>query len=307
MTSPDTTVAADSARRQSSDPQRSAAGPVLANAPHRVGKVTLTIRDLDRVAAFYQDVIGLEVLEQEPTLVRLGAGGSVLLELRQDPHARFRSPHDAGLFHTAFLLPSRADLGAWLGAAAERRIPIHGASDHLVSEAIYLADPEGNGIEVYADRPSATWTRNNGMLVMPSEPLDVQDLLCAAAGRAWSNFPATGTVGHVHLQVGAIAPAEAFYGDVLGFDITCRYPGGSFYGSGGYHHQLATNIWNSRGAPVRQEPTTGLADVEIIAEPPVLDAVRSRLPQEQTGAGSPTQLSLRDPWGTSITMVSADR
>jgi catechol 2,3-dioxygenase len=299
MSPSNTTVFANDAREQGPH-----ADPVLANAPHRIGKVTLMVRDLDRVTRFYQDVIGLEVLQQDPKVVRLGAGATVLLELRQDSHARLRSPREAGLFHTAFLLPGRADLGAWLGSVAERRIPIHGASDHLVSEAIYLADPEGNGIEVYADRPSATWQRDGGMIAMPSDLLDLQDLLRAGADRVWSGFPAGGSVGHVHLQVGAIAPAEAFYGGVLGFGITCRYPGGSFYGSGGYHHQLATNTWNSRGAPVRSEPATGLTDIEILADVGAIDAVRSRVSPAQVSAESPASLSLRDPWGTSVTLVT---
>ena len=276
--------------------------PVLANAPHRIGKVTLVVRDLERVAAFYERALGLRRVEQQPDLVRLGVGDAALLEFRHDPAARPRSRGEAGLFHTAFLLPERADLGSWLAFAADAGLPLSGASDHLVSEAIYLADPEGNGIEVYADRSSAEWPRADGMIDMPSEPLDLSALANAAAGRTWSGFPDDGVVGHVHLQVGDVPTAETFYAGLLGLDITCRYPGGSFYGSGGYHHQLATNVWNSRGAPVRSDKTTGLADVEILIDVGMLAAVRSEPPTSAISAVTPTSVSMRDPWGTSITL-----
>jgi catechol 2,3-dioxygenase len=277
--------------------------PILARAPHRIGKVALVTRDLAQVSRFYREVIGLRVMEEKPGSVRLGTGSSVLLELRHEPDARIRSPREAGLFHTAFLLPSRADLGAWLDFAAQRRVVIHGASDHLVSEAVYLSDPEGNGIEIYADRPSSAWPRmGDGMFAMPSEPLYLQDLLRAGANRPWSGFPEGGIVGHMHLLVGTIAPAENFYADLLGFDVTCRYPGGSFYGSGGYHHQLATNIWNSRGAAPITGTATGLAEFELIArDEAVVAATRERLLR----AGYPMAdgdrgLHIHDPWGIPI-------
>lgn len=173
-------------------------------APNRIGKVTLIVRDLDRVAAFYERALGLERVEQYADLVRLGTGGCVLLELRHDPGSRPRTGREAGLFHTAFLVPGRADLGAWLAFADKEKLSILGASDHLVSEAIYLADPEGNGIEIYADRPSAEWPRPNGMIQMPSNPLDLRNLVDAVGGRIWRGFPTGGSIGHVHLQVGGI-------------------------------------------------------------------------------------------------------
>jgi catechol 2,3-dioxygenase len=283
--------------------ERSSVDPVLATAPHRISKVALVVRDLDHVAGFYRDVIGLREISREAGTLRLGTDSTTLVELRHEPSAQVRSPRDAGLFHTAFLLPERADLGAWLAFAAERRVSIQGASDHLVSEAIYLADPEGNGIEIYADRPSADWAWDGDAVRMSTDALDAQDLIRAAEGREWHGFPQGGNVGHVHLQVGAIAPAEAFYGDVLGFDVTARYPGGSFFGSGGYHHQLAANIWNSRGAAPRTERTTGLADVEITVDRDTIEAVRSRATGEPERNGE-SRLTLRDPWNTSVTLTS---
>lgn len=269
--------------------------------PLAMGRVALTVHDLDRVGDFYQRAVGLHRLQADADRLLLGAGSDVLLELRRDPAARRRSPREAGLFHTAFLLPERADLGAWARHAAATRVPVVGASDHGVSEAIYLTDPEGNGVEIYADRPPAQWHWDGGMVEMPSDGLDVADLLDRTGSRTWQGFPAGSTVGHVHLQVGAIAPAEAFYSGILGFDITCRYPGGTFYAADGYHHHLATNIWNSRSAPLRQLPSTGLADVEIRADVAVLAAIAGRA---GVADPAPTRLSLADPWGTLITLVA---
>ncbi len=277
--------------------------PVLTNAPHRVGRVALVVRDLDRVSTFYQSVLGLRVVERTSGLLRLGTGDSVLLELQQDSQARVRSRREAGLFHTAFLLPRRADLGAWLSHASSEGVRLTGAADHLVSEALYLNDPEGNGIEIYVDRPSGAWQRTADMIDMASDPLDLEGLVRDASGHSWSGFPSRGVVGHVHLQVGDLADADGFYQGLLGFQIMTRYPGASFYGSGGYHHQLAGNIWNSRGAPVRSDRSTGLADVELLVDSEVLEAVRSRRAAEDGARDD--RITLHDPWGTSITLRHA--
>ena len=276
--------------------------PVLAAAPHRIGTVALVVHDLDAVATFYEEVLGLQPLERSPDSARLGTGSTALLELVREPLARRRSPREAGLFHTAFLLPGRAELGAWIGFATQRRIAVQGAADHAVSEAISLADPEGNGIEIYADRPADEWPATATGYRMPSDPLNVEAVLAAAGGRRWQGFPDGGTVGHIHLQVGAIAPAESFYGGLLGFDLTCRYPGGSFFGSGGYHHQLATNIWNGRDAPPRLEPVTGLLRFELLARDRfVVDATAQRLAAASVATTSlDGGLAVQDPWGTRL-------
>ncbi|MDI7862326.1 VOC family protein [Rhizobiaceae bacterium n13] len=276
--------------------------------PLRIGKVTLTVHDLARVSDYYQQVLGLHRLSAEGDHVTLGAGNTVLLQLDRDASARDRSPHDAGLFHTAFLLPDRADLGRWAKRAVEQKLRILGASDHGVSEAIYLADPEGNGIEIYADRPRSEWKWQDGRVDMPTHELDVGDLIATAADTSWKTAPDGTSIGHVHLQVGNIPKAEEFYGGVLGLDITCRYPGGSFYSSGGYHHHLATNIWKSRDAAPRKEPTTGLADVEIVADDPALveraveRAHNALLVADHRGS----DLRIHDPWGTHITLATRD-
>ncbi|ARJ70435.1 VOC family protein [Paracoccus contaminans] len=232
----------------------------------------------------------------------LGTGTVPLLDLLGDPALAPGDRRQAGLFHTAFLMPSRAELGRWLAHAAAMRVPLQGASDHIVSEAIYLADPEGNGIEVYADRPVARWHGPAGEIRMSTDPLDMQALLRAADGTEWSGFPQGGTIGHVHLQVGDTAEADRFYSAVLGLDIAARYTGASFYGSGGYHHQLAGNIWNSPRAERRAEGAAGLGAIEIILrEAADLRAIADRA----QGAGIAISkgddgLTIRDPWNTAI-------
>lgn len=249
------------------------------DAPIRIGRVALTVNDSLRVAEFYQRVIGLDRLSADGTETVLGAGGKPLVELRQDSAARAR-PDEAGLFHTAFLLPDRAALGGWLRYAAELGTRLDGASDHLVSEAVYLRDPEGNGIEVYVDRPRDSWRWQDGQVMMDTRRLDIDGVI-GAAGAGWRGAPEGTVIGHVHLQVGDIPEAERFFAEGLGMTRMAHRAGATFFATGGYHHHLAGNIWNSRGAGRRSPDATGLAELVLDAEPSALAA---------TG--------LRDPWGT---------
>ena len=258
-----------------------------ASAPIEIDHVALTVRDLPAMAAFYESLLGLTRLSSDGTAVRLGAGDRLLVELRGDGAARPNSGREAGLFHTAFLMPSRADLGAWLIRTAEARVGLEGASDHLVSEAIYLSDPEGNGIEIYVDRPRMAWYGPDGKIKMATEGLDLNGVARSAKG-PYMAAPADLVVGHVHLQVGNVPEAEAFYSGRMGLPVTAHYPGAAFYGAGGYHHHIATNIWNSRGAKTRTPGMTGLAELALRADP--TEAAR-------LGA------HLTDPWGTEITVV----
>jgi catechol 2,3-dioxygenase len=274
----------------------------------RIGKVTLTVHDLALVGQFYQDVIGLRLLGSDGEAMLLGAGDAPVIELRRDAAARRHSRRDAGLFHTAFLLPARGHLAQWLSHFAETGGRLQGASDHLVSEAVYLSDPEGNGIEIYVDRARDEWRWTNGEVAMTTDALDLEALMATQDDvPAWDGFPDGGTIGHVHLQVGDIPNAEAFYAGVLGQDITTHYPGATFYSWGGYHHHIATNIWNSRNASPRQEPATGLADVEILMPgADMIAAVRGRAEKaqaamEEAGSG----LRLRDPWRSAISLRQA--
>lgn len=286
------------------DANRSAGEPGVTSggAPVRIAGVALTVRDMDAVTAFYRDAVGLALVEDRGEVRTLGAGSRAFLELRHDPAARRDDPRSAGLFHTAFLLPARSDLANWLDHARASGLRLDGASDHLVSEAVYLTDPEGNGVEIYADRPSTAWTRRGGLVEMATAPLDLEDLADTRSGR-WAGAPGGTMVGHVHLRVGDLEPAEAFYAGALGLDVQCRYPGATFFGSGGYHHHVAGNIWRSRGAPVRTAGSTGLAEVRLAAEPMEFEAVRRRRLPKQPEAS--TELGLRDPWGTEIVLQRA--
>ena len=263
-----------------------------ATAPIEIGRVTLTVNDLNSVADFYQSALGLAKLAGDGESVMLGAGNRVLIELRGDRIAREHSPREAGLFHTAFLMPNRAALARWLIHSAEMQVPLQGASDHLVREALYLADPEGNGIEIYADRPRSTWYGPDGKLKMATEALDL-NALARAADVVWTGAPEDAVVGHIHLQVGDVPMAETFYGGQIGMPIMSHYPGAAFLGSGGYHHHIATNIWNSRGAGPRSTPVTGLAGFELLADAPEFAAMLQR-----NGSAA-----FADPWGTAITVT----
>ena len=277
----------------------------MSAAPMRIGTVRLKVRDLDAVSDFYQRMLGLVPLEKGKSGAILGTDSTPLLKLDGDAALRPCDQRQAGLFHTAFLMPTRADLARWLGHIAAIRAPLQGASDHIVSEALYLADPEGNGIEVYADRPVSRWRGANGAIHMTTDPLDIQDLLNAVGETRWTGFPKGGSIGHVHLQVGDTAAADRFYRDVLGFDIASDYPGASFYGSGGYHHQLAGNIWNSRGAGIRPQGIAGLDSVEIVmrdAGDIATIAARAESAGIET-VNSPEGTTLRDLWGTAIRLV----
>ena len=259
----------------------------------RIGGVTLHVRDLDRVSTFYREVIGLELVAREDGVVRLGVGDAAFLDLLHRPDALPDDPATAGLFHTAFLLPSRADLGAWLAHFGQLGQQLDGAADHLVSEAAYLRDPEGNGIEVYADRPRAEWRWHDAgqgrRVEMANRPLDMPGLLRAAT--PWAGAPHGTHIGHVHLRVGDIGEARRFYGDALGMDVTAIWDSAAFLSTGGYHHHLAVNTWSSAGAGLRDPARAGLAAVTLqVADPAIWAGIAQR-----TGV---TGHSLSDPWGT---------
>lgn len=278
------------------------AAPLLANrTPIRIGGVGLRVRDLERVTSFYRDLIGLQVLAGEGGNVQLGAADAPLVTLIGDPNAAPAPRGSAGLFHTAFLMPTRRDLAGWLVHVARRKTPLTGYADHDVSEAVYLDDPEGNGIEVYADRPPENWVWQNGTIRMGTDPLDVDNLVSLAEGSdEYKSAPRGLRVGHVHLRVGDVARGEAFYRDALGLQATYRRPDASFLSSGGYHHHIAVNIWQSAGAGRRVDGQAGLEWLALeIAEPVILDAQRQRLDFAAVDGGS----EARDPWGTRVRLI----
>jgi catechol 2,3-dioxygenase len=287
------------------------AGSVMAQSPQAAvqaplvpGAPTLVVRDLARVGAYYQQGIGLERIDADSEAMRLGADGRTLLVLRQRKDAEQEPQGLAGLYHTAFLLPSRADLGVWLRRAIGMRLPLDGVSDHRVSESLYLSDPEGNGIEIYADRPREMWVWNGDTVEMGNHPLDGEGILRdGAALPKRDTVPAGTTVGHVHLRVGAVPQAEAFYAGVVGLDVTRRLAAAAFYATGRYHHHLATNHWESAGSPRRTGKTTGLAVLALVAtETPAFDAAAERL-LAAGGERIGSEIRAHDPWGNLVSLT----
>ncbi|MGD9571260.1 MAG: VOC family protein [Thermoleophilia bacterium] len=246
-----------------------------------MGPVRLVAGDLDAMTAFYSRAIGLDVLERGGALVRLGAGGVPLVELEGDAAAPARPPRTTGLFHLALLVPSRAELARALHRVSDAGARFSGASDHLVSEALYLDDPEGNGIEIYRDRPRDEWRREaDGELAMATLPLDVEGVLSALEpGGADEGMPAGTIMGHVHLQVRDTDEAERFYADGAGFATMVRgYPGALFVAAGGYHHHLGLNTWGTRDAPPPPAGARGLARFTVLLPAAAdVDAVAGRL------------------------------
>lgn len=220
-------------------------------ATSRPGPVHLRVRDLDRVREFWVGWLGLLASPAMDGSVHLAAegGDEPLLVLHSDPSARPAGPDAPGLYHLALLVPDRAGLGRIVARALRERIPLRGASDHGVSEALYLAGPEGNGIEIYADRPRESWDRDGEAVRMTTRPLDLRSLVADAGGVA-AGIPRGTRMGHVHLRVDDLEASEAFYGPRgLGLDVTTReYPGARFLSAGGYHHHLGTNVWGVSGS-----------------------------------------------------------
>ncbi|MEM9797331.1 MAG: VOC family protein [Pseudomonadota bacterium] len=232
------------------------------HASHWIQEVVLAARDPERLAAFYGAALGLTPERSADAFVlRVAPDAAHLLRIE---HATRRAPQSRvpGLFHTAFLMPDRGALASWLSYALGGELPLVGASDHGVSEAIYLNDPEGNGIEVYADRPVATWHDRDGRLHMPSDRLDLHSVLAAETG-SYDQAPRGLTLGHVHLSVPDLAAGEVWASRV-GLDLTTRYPGASFLSWDGYHHHVAMNAWGMRGAePRRIAGAPGLSEIVI--------------------------------------------
>jgi len=283
-------------------------GPTFANrTPMRVGMVTLRVRDLDKVADYYRDAIGLTVMTRTAASARLGSGGVALLDLERREGAAREAPNAAGLYHTAFLMPTRKDLARWLVHAAKNRVPLSGFADHRVSESVYLDDPEGNGIEVYADRAPETWRWNAGSVTMGTDQLDIDDLLTLTDTRTtdYAKAPDDTRIGHMHLRVGDLEQADRFYGGVIGFDPTRKRSGAAFLSSGRYHHHLGLNVWQSAGAGRRDEAATGLAWFSLeIAAPEIWQAQAERLRQANAPTSAlPDGIETADPWGTKLRLI----
>lgn len=277
----------------------------------RLGPVRLVISDLERSLEFYEGVLGLRPLQRGATRAVLAAHGDdrPLVELVHRPGAT-PAPHRGrlGLYHFAILLPDRASLGRFVGHLAETNASA-GAADHLVSEAFYLQDPDNLGIEVYVDRPRTEWRRIGRELMMATDPVDVAGLVDAAGGTRWSGMPAGTVMGHVHLHVGALEPAAAFFCEALGFDRTVwHYPGALFLGAGGYHHHVGTNTWAGSGALPPDEDDARLLEWTIeLPDAASLVASATSL----AAAGYPVErddadLITHDPWLTRVRLRVGD-
>ena len=279
------------------------AAPTAIDPATAIGFLSLTVADLDRSVAFYTEAIGLALLQREGGTATLGVAGQPLLLLAERAGARpwpREGRSHTGLYHFAILVPTRADLGRWVRHWLTLGLPL-GQGDHRVSEALYLSDPDENGIEVYRDRPRDEWQWEDGQVRMGTGPVDIAGLIAEAerAGVPWQGLPAGTRIGHMHLQIGDIAQGAAFYRDVLGFDIVAAMPTALFVSAGGYHHHIGMNTWHSLGASPAPADMVGLRFFTIaLPDAGALGAVTARI----EAAGIPLTrggeaVAVRDPWG----------
>jgi catechol 2,3-dioxygenase len=272
-----------------------------------MGPVTLRVNDLELMTSYYREGVGLDLISQISGSAILGRGTEPSLILEHSPGLKYASENQAGLFHTAFLFDTKAQL-AYAVASVAAKYPgsFTGSADHLVSEAFYFDDPENNGVELYWDRARTDWSWKHGQIEMGTFGLDPNVFLK-------ENLPVmlqdrASNIGHVHLSVGSIEQAKDFYVDKLGFDVTMNWGGSAlFVSAGGYHHHMAMNIWRSRGAGVRQ-PTIGLRDVSIILpKQDDLGEITERLVHQKVPMRNDGQvIHLDDPWGNQVTLSSQE-
>jgi catechol 2,3-dioxygenase len=267
-----------------------------------LGPMSLTVKDLTQALDFYQGVLGMKLLKERDSTVTLSFdeqnSGIELVENRQADNPGGRT----GLYHIALLVPTRTTLANTLKHLLEREYPLAGASDHGVSEALYLSDPDASGIEIYHDRQRQEWPVRNGELRMDTRPLDVRSLLKEASG-SWAGLDPLTVLGHVHLKVASIPEAENFYVNLLGFQLMQRYgPSASFVSAGGYHHHIGFNTWESSGAEPPPEGAVGLRWFGLrLPDEASLDALANQL--KENGQKVETQqggMLVRDPSNNGI-------
>lgn len=231
-----------------------------------VSHVHLKVTDLERSLKFYQEIIGFKVLKKTDRTAALTADGkTALLTIEQPEGAMPKQGRTTGLYHFALLLPSRKDLGKMLKHLIETGYPLQGASDHLVSEAVYLGDPDGNGIEIYADRPASAWTWHGDEVAMTTIAMDWAGVVAEAGDEPWTGLPAGTIMGHIHLHVSDLRSSEKFYTEGLGLEVVNRYGGMAlFISAGKYHHHIGLNTWNGVGAPKPHPNSTGLKNFTLV-------------------------------------------
>ncbi len=271
----------------------------------QLGRVHLRVASLDKSLQFYRDLLGLIELRREGSRVELGTRNRrPLLTLTAIPGTLPRPQGVVGLYHYALLFPTRRDLGRTLLQLFQNRWPFQGFSDHGVSEAAYLADPDGNGIELYADRPREDWPRENGQIAMSTFALNVNSLIRTVDGEEWTGVVNGTRVGHIHLHVSDLERAGKFYGDVLGFDVTNNtYPGALFLAAGGYHHHIGLNTWLKQRAPAPH--AAGLLGFELLVpERAAVEAIQARAESSGVKAESTSEgVRLDDPDGNLLTIT----
>ena len=270
----------------------------------RIGRVRLRVGDIGRALELYRDVLGLEVARDEGARVTLAPRDSagkrelIILEEQSGIARRPARPVSTGLYHVALLVPGRRDLGRSLLRLHESGYPLRGMSDHAVSESLYLDDPFGNGLEIYADRPRTSWPIQDGVVQMTVDPMDVEGVVAAGRERPepWNGLPADTVVGHVHLTVSRMEPAVEFYRDVVGFDVMMRIPSLTAVSAGGYHHHLNLNTWAGEGAPPDSDRVAGLLGWELVVPgSQERRALVDRLGAAGTLTGSPGGITATDP------------
>jgi catechol 2,3-dioxygenase len=231
-----------------------------------VDHVHLLVINFRKSLTFYREVLGFQLLAQSEQKAVLTADGTTpLLTIEQPDTVVPRQPRTTGLYHFALLLPRRSELAKALRHLIQIGYPLQGASDHLVSEAVYLADPDGNGIEIYADRPSSDWAWEHGQVAMDTKPIDAEHLLAETSGEIWNGLPAETVMGHIHLQVSNLKEAEQFYCKGLGFNLVNKYGRQAlFISTNGYHHHIGLNTWNSEGSPAPAKNSAGLKHFSLI-------------------------------------------
>lgn len=290
-------------------PMSTPALPYALTTPMHIDQASLRVRDLTAMTAYYTTVLGLKEMKRENGKVILGAGNAPLLTLEHTPSADYESQTAAGLFHVAYLMPTRKDLARWLVHAAMNRVPFTGFADHNVSEAIYLNDPEGNGIEVYSDRPKDSWLWLGNTVTMGTEQLDVDDLVSLTDTSRDDYIVAPGglRIGHIHLRVGDVAQGRKFYETTIGMQSTRGDRADSaFLSSGRYHHHVALNTWNSLGAGKRDTSQTGLDWFSLtVSDRPELKRQVQRLSAGGYAVSSIDRgIEAIDPWGTRLRLTS---
>jgi catechol 2,3-dioxygenase len=265
-----------------------------------LGAVQLTVADLDRSVAWYQRSLGLRVHSSVVGIAALGDGTTTVIELVEDPLARPAAGRHAGLYHYALLYPSREELARAAIRLSVTATEIDGASDHRTHEAIYLSDPDGNGIELAADRAREQWPADLGYAGGPA-PLDFAALLATVAGEKPTTHVGEGLrMGHLHLHVGDIDEGLAFYRDVLGFELRANLGSAAFVSAGGYHHHLGFNVWRGHGVGPAQDHTAGLRHWTVVL--PDVSEVRARVEEAEDVEGG---FLVRDPWGTAVRFLAA--